>query len=41
VLSQLRFIDRKRLSNKICTLDERIFRTLTNAVVSVNFSGHS
>jgi mRNA interferase MazF len=41
VLSQLRFIDRKHLSNKICTLDERTFRTLTNAVVSVNFSGLS
>ncbi len=37
VLSQIRFIDRKRLANKICTLDEDVFRTLTTAVVSASF----
>lgn len=38
VLSQVRFVDRKRLANKICTLDERIFRSLARAVVSVSFT---
>lgn len=37
VLSQIRFVDRKRLANKICTLDEDVFRTLTTAVVSASF----
>lgn len=37
VLSQIRFIDRKRLTNKICTLDEDIFRALATAVVSASF----
>jgi mRNA-degrading endonuclease toxin of MazEF toxin-antitoxin module len=37
VLSQVRFIDRRRLANKICTLDEDVFRTLSTAVVSASF----
>lgn len=37
VLSQVRFIDRKRLTNKICTLDEDVYRTLATAVVSASF----
>ena len=40
VLSQVRFIDRKRLTNKICTLDEDIFRSLAQAIVSVSFADH-
>lgn len=38
VLSQIRFIDRKRLANKICTLDEDTFRSLARAVVEASFS---
>ena len=38
VLSQVRFIDRKRLENKIRTLDEDVFRSLAQAVVRTNFS---
>ena len=38
VLSQVRFIDRKRLENKICTLDEDVFRSLTHSAVRTNFS---
>jgi len=38
VLSQVRFIDRKRLTNKTCTLDEKVFRSLIYAVVSASFS---
>ncbi|MFA6278584.1 MAG: type II toxin-antitoxin system PemK/MazF family toxin [Candidatus Paceibacterota bacterium] len=38
VLSQVRFIDRKRLKNKICTLDEKLFRALLQEVVRVSFS---
>jgi len=38
VLSQVRFIDRKRLENKICTLDEDVFRSLAHSVVRTNFS---
>jgi mRNA interferase MazF len=37
VLSQVRFIDRKRLTNKICTLDEDVYRRLATAVVSASF----
>ena len=37
VLSQVRFIDRRRLTNKICTLDEDVYRTLATAVVSASF----
>ncbi|MEK7511196.1 MAG: type II toxin-antitoxin system PemK/MazF family toxin [Patescibacteria group bacterium] len=33
ILSQLRFIDRKRLANKICTLDEGVFRKLVASIV--------
>lgn len=40
VLSQVRFIDRKRLTNKICTLDEEIFRSLSKAVMSANFTDY-
>ena len=37
ILSQIQFIDRKRLANKICTLDEDVFRALASAVVSTSF----
>jgi mRNA interferase MazF len=37
VLSQVRFIDRKRLTNKICMLDEDVYRSLATAVVSASF----
>lgn len=37
VLSQIRFIDRRRLVNKVCTLDEDRFRELTTALVSASF----
>lgn len=40
VLSQVRFIDRKRLKNKICTLDGEIFRSLSKAVMSANFTDY-
>jgi len=40
VLSQVRFIDRKRLKNKICTLDEEIFRSLSKAIMSANFTDY-
>ena len=38
ILSQVRFIDRKRLTNKICTLDEDTFHELVRAVITVSFS---
>lgn len=37
VLSQLRFVDRKRLAVKIATLDQKTFQELTRAVVKVCF----
>jgi len=37
VLSQLRFVDRKRLSDKITTLDQDLFKSLTRAVVNACF----
>lgn len=37
ILLQLRFIDRKRLTNKICTLPVRTFEPLIRSIVSVNF----
>ena len=37
VLSQLRFVDRKRLTNKIATMDKNVFKTLTRAVVNACF----
>lgn len=37
VLSQVRFIDRKRLANKVGFLNEDIFSRLFKAVVEVNF----
>ena len=37
VLSQIRFIDRRRLVNKVCTLDEDKFRELTTTVISTSF----
>jgi mRNA-degrading endonuclease toxin of MazEF toxin-antitoxin module len=39
VLSQIRFIDRKRLSNKICTIEADFFQTLTRAVIEASFTG--
>lgn len=38
VLSQVRFIDRKRLKNKICTLNEEIFHSLVQSVIRASFS---
>ncbi|MFA6407923.1 MAG: type II toxin-antitoxin system PemK/MazF family toxin [Candidatus Paceibacterota bacterium] len=38
VLSQVRFIDRKRLKNKICTMDEKLFNQLVQSVVRASFS---
>lgn len=37
VLSQLRFVDRKRLALKIATMDNKTFQTLTKAVVKACF----
>ncbi len=37
VLSQLRFIDRKRLADKITTLDKDTFKILSRAVVNACF----
>ena len=37
VLSQVRFIDRKRLANKVGVLDENIFNKLFEAITEVNF----
>lgn len=37
VLSQVRFVDRKRLVNKICMLDTNLFRTLIQALISADF----
>lgn len=37
VLSQVRFIDRKRLANKVGVLDEDIFNKLFEAIIQVNF----
>ena len=37
VLSQLRFIDKKRLAKKILTLDRDIFKKLREAIVDVCF----
>lgn len=37
VLSQIRFVDRKRLELKICTLDKEIFQSLTQAIVKACF----
>jgi len=37
ILSQIRFIDRKRLANKVGYLDENIFDRLFEAIMRVNF----
>lgn len=37
VLSQIRFVDRKRLAMKIATMDHKTFQALTGAVVKVCF----
>jgi mRNA-degrading endonuclease toxin of MazEF toxin-antitoxin module len=37
ILSQIRFVDRKRLAMKIATMDEEIFESLTKAVVRACF----
>ncbi len=36
VLSQVRFVDRKRLANKICTLDEKIFNSLIKEFIKTS-----
>ena len=38
IVSQVRFIDSKRFSNKISTLDSDIFRALVKAVISANLA---
>lgn len=38
VLSQVRFIDRKRLKNKVCTLNEKVFRPLVQSVIRASFA---
>lgn len=38
VLSQIRFIDRKRLANKITMLDSKIFRELIKEITRVNLA---
>ena len=37
VLSQIRFVDRKRLAVKIATMDQNTFDALTKAVVKASF----
>lgn len=37
ILSQLRFIDRKRLASKIATLNQENFKKLIEVIISVNF----
>jgi len=37
VLSQIRFVDRKRLAMKIATMDQGTFDALTRAVVKASF----
>ncbi len=37
ILSQVRFIDRKRLANKVGILDEDVFNNLFEAITQVNF----
>ena len=37
ILSQLRFVDQKRLENKLCMLNKTAFEELIMAVVKVNF----
>ena len=37
VLSQVRFVDRKRFTNKICMLDEETFSALVRAVIQASF----
>lgn len=38
VISQVRFIDRKRLANKIGVVEEETFSRLTQAIVATNFN---
>jgi mRNA interferase MazF len=38
VVSQLRYVDRRRFEEKICTLDTAHFDTLVQAIVRENFS---
>ncbi|MBI2100545.1 MAG: type II toxin-antitoxin system PemK/MazF family toxin [Candidatus Vogelbacteria bacterium] len=37
VLSQIRFVDRKRLAKKIATLNESTFQKLTAQIIEVCF----
>lgn len=39
ILSQVRFIDRKRLVNKICMLERNIFLNLIRAVIKISING--
>ncbi len=39
VLSQIRFIDRRRLEEKICTLSKTVFIELVEKVVQISFRG--
>ena len=38
ILSQVKFIDRKRLTNKIRMMDENVFRALRQAVIRASFA---
>lgn len=38
VLSQIRFIDRRRLINKVDTISEGIFEKLKSAIIQINLS---
>lgn len=40
VLSQVRYIDRKRLENKIYTLDSNLFKRLVAELVRTNFGAY-
>lgn len=37
ILSQIRFVDRKRLVNKITTLEKHLFKSLIEAILRSNF----
>lgn len=41
VLSQVRFIDRRRFANKISTLDEETFSVLVRAIIQASFKEYA
>ncbi len=38
VISQLRFIDKRRLVNKVETIDKKIFEKLQSAIIAINLT---